>query len=104
MMKKSGVEPVVAGAIEAVASSGGYKTPPIMGAVAFVMAHMLGVEYAEVCIAAALPAFFHYFGLFIMVDLYAGQKTSSKDFPWNRSTRSGPRSNKARRFSYQWRC
>ena len=74
MMKKSGVEPVVAGAIEAVASSGGYKTPPIMGAVAFVMAHMLGVEYSAVCIAAALPAFFHYFGLFIMVDLYAGEK------------------------------
>jgi len=74
MMKKSGVEPVVAGAIEAVASSGGYKTPPIMGAVAFVMAHMLGVEYAAVCVAAALPAFFHYFGLFIMVDLYAGEK------------------------------
>jgi len=74
MMKKSGVEPVVAGAIEAVASSGGYKTPPIMGAVAFVMAHMLGVKYAAVCIAAALPAFFHYFGLFIMVDLYAAQK------------------------------
>ena len=60
-------EDELAAAIEAVASSGGYKTPPIMGAVAFVMAHMLGVEYAKVCIAAALPAFFHYFGLFIMV-------------------------------------
>jgi TRAP transporter 4TM/12TM fusion protein len=77
MMKKSGVSPRVAAAIEAVASSGGYKTPPIMGAVAFVMAHMLGVEYAKVCIAAALPAFFHYFGLFIMVDLYAGEKNLS---------------------------
>lgn len=74
MMKKSGVSPTVAGAIEAVASSGGYKTPPIMGAVAFVIAHMLGVDYIDVCIAAALPAFFHYFGLFLMVDLYAGQK------------------------------
>lgn len=74
MMKKSGVSPVVAGAIEAVASSGGYKTPPIMGAVAFVMANMLGVDYVDVCIAAALPAFFHYFGLFLMVDFYAGQK------------------------------
>ncbi len=73
MMKKSGVAPVVAGAIEAVASSGGYKTPPIMGAVAFVMAHMLGADYVEVCIAAALPAFFHYYGLFLMVDFYAGQ-------------------------------
>jgi len=74
MMKKSGVDPVVAGAIEAVASSGGYKTPPIMGAVAFVMANMLGVDYVDVCVAAALPAFFHYFGLFFMVDFYAGQK------------------------------
>lgn len=74
MMKKSLVEPYVAGAIEAVASSGGYKTPPIMGAVAFIMAQMLGVTYWEVCIAAALPAFFHYFGLFLMVDLHAGQR------------------------------
>ena len=74
MMKKSGVSPVVAGAIEAVASSGGYKTPPIMGAVAFVMANMLGVDYVDVCIAASLPAFFHYFGLFLMVDFYAGQR------------------------------
>ena len=74
MMKKSGMEPVVAGAIEAVASAGGYKTPPIMGAVAFVMANMLGVSYADVCVAAALPAFFHYLGLFFMVDFYAGYK------------------------------
>jgi TRAP transporter 4TM/12TM fusion protein len=85
MMKKSRVEPYIAGAIEAVASSGGYKTPPIMGAVAFIMAHMLGVSYWEVCIAAALPAFFHYFGLFFMVDLHAGQKgfkgLSSEEVP-----------------------
>ncbi|UCH06455.1 MAG: TRAP transporter fused permease subunit [Deltaproteobacteria bacterium] len=74
MMKKSGVEPYIAGAIESVASSGGYKTPPIMGAVAFIMAQMLGMSYWEVCIAAALPAFFHYFGLFLMVDFHAGQK------------------------------
>ncbi len=74
MMKKSGIQPTVAAAIEAVASSGGYKTPPIMGAVAFVMANMLGVDYVDVCIAAALPAFFHYLGLFFMVDFYAGQR------------------------------
>ena len=85
MMKKSGVQPVVAGAIEAVASSGGYKTPPIMGAVAFVMANMLGVDYVDVCIAAALPAFFHYLGLFFMVDFYAGRQgltgMNPKDVP-----------------------
>ncbi|MCF8111118.1 MAG: TRAP transporter fused permease subunit [Desulfobacteraceae bacterium] len=74
MMKKSGVEPYAAAAIESVASSGGYKTPPIMGAVAFIMAQMAGVSYWSVCVAAALPAFFHYFGLFMMVDLYAGYK------------------------------
>ena len=45
-----------------------------MGAVAFVMANMLGVDYVDVCIAAALPAFFHYLGLFFMVDFYAGQR------------------------------
>jgi TRAP transporter 4TM/12TM fusion protein len=85
MMKKSGVQSSVAGAIEAVASSGGYKTPPVMGAVAFIMAQMLGVSYWEVCIAAALPSFFHYFGLFLMVDLHAGQKgfkgLSSEEVP-----------------------
>ncbi|MFP4193866.1 MAG: TRAP transporter permease [Desulfobacterales bacterium] len=72
MMKKAGMEPYAAGAIESVASSGGYKTPPIMGAVAFIMAQMAGVSYWSICAAAALPAFFHYFGLFLMVDLYAG--------------------------------
>ncbi|MCG8566176.1 MAG: TRAP transporter fused permease subunit [Desulfobacterales bacterium] len=84
MMKKSGVEARVAGAIEAVASSGGYKTPPIMGAVAFVMANMLGVDYIDVCIAAALPAFFHYLGLFLMVDLYAGLRGLSGIPSWER--------------------
>ena len=72
MMKKSGVAPYVAGAIEATASSGGYKTPPIMGAAAFIMAQALGVSYFDICIAATLPAFYHYFGLYFMVDYYAG--------------------------------
>ena len=73
LMKKSGFPPHVAGAIEPVASSGGYKTPPIMGAVAFVMMELLGVTYFDVCIAAAVPAFFHFLGLYLMVDLYARQ-------------------------------
>ncbi len=72
MMKKSGVAPYVAGAIEATASSGGYKTPPIMGAAAFIMAQAIGVSYFDICVAATLPAFFHYFGLYFMVDFYAG--------------------------------
>ena len=72
MMKKSGIAPYVAGAIEATASSGGYKTPPIMGAAAFIMAQALGVSYFDICVAATLPAFYHYFGLYFMVDYYAG--------------------------------
>jgi TRAP transporter 4TM/12TM fusion protein len=72
MMKKSGVTAYAAGAIEATASSGGYKTPPIMGAAAFIMAQAIGVSYFDICIAATLPAFFHYFGLYFMVDFYAG--------------------------------
>jgi len=73
LMKKSGFPAYVAGAIEPVSSAGGYKTPPIMGAVAFVMMEILGVSYFEVCVAAAVPAFFHYAGLFLMVDFYARQ-------------------------------
>ena len=72
MMKQTGFPPYVAAAIEATASSGGYKTPPIMGAAAFIMAQALGVSYFEICIAATLPAFFHYFGLYAMVDLFSG--------------------------------
>ena len=72
MMKKSGIAPYVAGAIEATASSGGYKTPPIMGAAAFIMAQAIGVPYFDICMAATLPAFYHYFGLYFMVDFYAG--------------------------------
>lgn len=72
MMKKSGVAPHAAGAIEATASSGGYKTPPIMGAAAFIMAQALGVSYFDICVAATIPAFFHYFGLYFMVDFYSG--------------------------------
>ena len=85
MMKKSGVAPHVAGAIEATASSGGYKTPPIMGAAAFIMAQALGVSYFDICVAATIPAFFHYFGLYFMVDFYSGsigmKGQSSEDLP-----------------------
>src|SRR5690606_1743782 len=55
-MKKSGYPPHVAGAIEAVASTGGQIMPPIMGAAAFLMADYLGVPYGQVALAATLPA------------------------------------------------
>ena len=68
-MKKNGYRAKFAGAVEAVASTGGQIMPPIMGAAAFVMADITGISYAEICIAAVLPAVMYYVCLFKMVDL-----------------------------------
>src|SRR3990172_5391286 len=53
MMKKTGFEPHVAGAIEAVTSTGGALMPPVMGAAAFIMAEYLGIPYISICKATA---------------------------------------------------
>lgn len=71
MMKKIGYKPEEAGAIEAVASTGGQIMPPIMGVGAFIMAEMLGVSYFAVAKAAILPAFAYYFAVFVLVTLLA---------------------------------
>ncbi len=71
LMKKAGYKPYYAGAIEAVGSTGGQLMPPVMGAAAFIMADFLGISYAKVCIAAALPAILYYMGLYVMVHLEA---------------------------------
>lgn len=73
-MKKAGFEPHYAGAIETCASTAGTFTPPIMGLAAFVMASFLNVSYAEIALAAAIPAFLFYFCLFIQIDGYAVKK------------------------------
>ncbi len=71
LMKRNGYQPRFAGAVEAVASTGGQIMPPVMGAAAFVLADVVGVSYTEVCIAAALPAVMYFVCLFKMVDLEA---------------------------------
>lgn len=73
MMKKVGYEPEEAGAVEAVASTGGQIMPPIMGVGAFIMAEMLGVPYSRVAAAAILPAVAYYFAVFILVDRLAAK-------------------------------
>lgn len=73
-MKKVGYPPHYAGAIEACASTGGVVMPPVMGAIAFVMAITIGVDYATVMIAAILPSLLFYFGLMLQVDAYAARK------------------------------
>jgi len=70
-MKKSGFEPHIAGAVEVCASTAGTFTPPIMGITAFVMASFLNMPYSAIALAAAIPAFLYYFGLYIQVDGYA---------------------------------
>jgi TRAP transporter 4TM/12TM fusion protein len=72
-MKRTGFTASYAGAIEACASTGAVLAPPVMGATAFVMAQFLNVSYAEVALAAAIPAALYYFGLFMQVDAYAAR-------------------------------
>ena len=73
VMKKTGFRASYAAAIEACASTGAVLAPPVMGATAFVMAQFLNISYAEVAIAAAIPAALYYFGLFMQVDAYAAR-------------------------------
>lgn len=74
LMKRVGYKPHVAGAVEAVASTGGSLTPPIMGAAAFVIAEFTGIPYGTVAIASIIPAVLYYSGVFIQVDLEAGKE------------------------------
>ena len=73
LMKKGGYRPELAGAIEAVASTGGQLMPPVMGAAAFLMAEFLSVSYTEVVIAAIVPSVLYYVALFIEADLEAAR-------------------------------
>ena len=61
----------IAAAVEAVASSGGQIMPPLMGAGAFVMVELTGIPYADIVVAAALPALLYFFAVWIGVDIYA---------------------------------
>ncbi|RMH52752.1 MAG: TRAP transporter fused permease subunit [Alphaproteobacteria bacterium] len=73
LMQRGGYSPRDAGAIEAVASTGGQLAPPIMGAAAFLMAEFLEIPYAAIAAAALIPALIYYYGLFLQVDLIAGR-------------------------------
>ena len=71
MMRKVGYSPERAGAVEAVASTGGLVLPPVMAATGFLMAEFLAVPYATVAIAAAVPALLFYFCVYLQVHLEA---------------------------------
>jgi TRAP transporter 4TM/12TM fusion protein len=71
LMKRVGYKPEFAGAVEAVASSGGLIMPPVMGSIAFVMADYTNIPYVGICKAALFPAILYYVGLFVMIHFEA---------------------------------
>ena len=85
MMRKLGYRRSFAGAVEAVASSGGQIMPPIMGAGAFIMAELLGVPYIEVALAAMIPAILYFTSCFAAIHFEARRSgygvIDKKDIP-----------------------
>ncbi|OAE98279.1 C4-dicarboxylate ABC transporter [Bradyrhizobium centrolobii] len=73
LMIKFGYRRAFAAGVEATASMGGQIMPPVMGAVAFIMAETLGVAYSEIVKAAAIPAVLYFASAFWMVHLEAGK-------------------------------
>jgi len=71
MMIRSGYKPPFAAGVEASAAVGGAIMPPVMGAVAFMMAEFMGVGYVEVAIAAAIPAILYYLAIYFTVHFEA---------------------------------
>jgi TRAP transporter 4TM/12TM fusion protein len=74
LMKRFGYPGYFAGAVEATASMGGQIMPPVMGAVAFIMAETIDVPYVEICKAAIIPALLYFGTAFWMVHLEAGKR------------------------------
>lgn len=71
LMKRIGYSPTFAAAAEATAACGGVIDPPVMGAVAFVMADFTGIGYGKIAVAAILPAILYYLSLYFQLDLRA---------------------------------
>lgn len=89
LMKRSGFKPQFAAAIEAVASNGGQIAPPVMGATAFLIAEFLQMSYAQVVLAALVPALLYYVCLFLQVDAMAA-RFGLHGLPKNQLPRAGP--------------
>ncbi len=79
LMKRLGLSAKTAGAVEAAASSAGQIIPPVMGAAAFLMAEIIGVPYAQIALAAAIPAALYVLALLLAVRLEAGRLNLAPD-------------------------
>ncbi|WP_336825194.1 TRAP transporter permease [Sporosarcina sp. USHLN248] len=73
LMKKIGYPSRYAGAVEAVASTGGQIMPPILGSAAFIMAQLVGVPYLNIVAASVIPALLYFITVFVMIDLQAAK-------------------------------
>jgi TRAP transporter 4TM/12TM fusion protein len=73
VMRRLGYPAALAGGIEVAASTGGSLAPPVMGSAAFIMAEYTGIPYGEIAIAATVPAFLYYLGVYAQVHLYAAR-------------------------------
>jgi TRAP transporter 4TM/12TM fusion protein len=78
LMKRNGFPARLAGAIEAVASTGGQLMPPVMGVTAFLMADFLARPYKDIVLAALVPSLLYYVALFIQADLEAAKRGISR--------------------------
>jgi TRAP-type uncharacterized transport system fused permease subunit len=72
-MRRTGFSRGYAAGVEACASTGGVMMPPIMGATAFVMASFLGISYVTIAVAAIVPSFLYFFGLYMQIDAYSAR-------------------------------
>jgi len=70
-MTRLGYPRALAGAVESVASSGGQIMPPLMGAGAFVMVELTGTPYAEIMLAALLPAVLYFLAVWVGIDAFS---------------------------------
>ena len=82
LMKRIGYKPHHAGAIEAIASTGGQFMPPVMGAGVFILATLTETSYLTIALMNVIPALVFFAFLIMMVDLEAvrlGLKGLPKD-------------------------
>jgi TRAP transporter 4TM/12TM fusion protein len=71
LMRSAGFKPVFSAALVAAAGTGGMIMPPVMGAASFIMAEYLGMHYARIMLAAAIPAVLYYFSQYVYVHIEA---------------------------------
>jgi TRAP transporter 4TM/12TM fusion protein len=92
MMKRLGYRPALAGAVEAVASTGGQIMPPVMGAGAFVMAELIQTPYLKIALSASLPAILYFFSVGLGIHFFAKrekyQEMAADEIPtWSETMR-----------------